>query len=310
MTIRVGWCLKIVLLSLPATDHAHNLELRQHEPRMTFPRVFQALTLSGLLGQRLLAQPLALSRYVYISIRRGCDTLGPLGPKKTGITRTAGESNTIRTGPMACEATCSTSRIYRPCLPSRCEGIDLRPFIRSGPDHGLLHPSQRVSFFSYKKKTETPRRLSLRKCSGLLGKDFRMTTTFHPVTLELIDEGQLLPSLQLDFDDLQDQFMRYCQEHGPKADKAVAVLTLKIKIGCQAGDRPKDNRYAIQAEIDKKMPKRPPTLTYALPAETQDGKTALHCQATGTNGGNPAQKLLNTLPENEPADLNEPGEET
>jgi hypothetical protein len=66
---------------------------------------------------------------------------------------------------------------------------------------------------------------------------FRMAATqFVPLTGQLVDEGVFLQDLNLELADLQDAIVKFVEQHGDRAEKAVAVLEVKIQLKVENAD--------------------------------------------------------------------------
>lgn len=122
--------------------------------------------------------------------------------------------------------------------------------------------------------------------------------SFQPVTLELIEEGNLLQDLNAELDRVQRQLCHYVDKHGSKAEKASASVSLKVTLRCESIE---DYRYSIKGEVGSKLPNRPPRLSLAMQLEDEPGQPCLFARAPGTSETHPRQSTIFS-PDHPPCD--------
>lgn len=119
-----------------------------------------------------------------------------------------------------------------------------------------------------------------------------MATTFVPLSLDLIQEGQFVLDINTDLQELQRKLIQYVNKHGDAATKAKGKLTIEILIGCA---NPEQEAYGIVTTITQSLPKRPPKASLAMSGEDQDGNLVLLVRNSGSDESNPEQgKLFKT----------------
>lgn len=114
---------------------------------------------------------------------------------------------------------------------------------------------------------------------------------FTPLTIGLIDEGRFMDEVERELDEVQRALIAYRQEHGMAAKGAKAEVNVKITLGC---DDPENELFSIRAEMKRKLPARPASVTLAMPAEADDGTATLFVRRSGSSTDEPAQGRLTT----------------
>ena len=97
-----------------------------------------------------------------------------------------------------------------------------------------------------------------------------MHSQFTPFTLDKLDKGKLLDEINHDMAKLQTEIAAYAERYGAEAEKAKAVLTLKIAVICVS---PASRQYAVKVESVTTMPKRPSDIAVAFLDEDEDAGT-------------------------------------
>ena len=118
-----------------------------------------------------------------------------------------------------------------------------------------------------------------------------MATKFVKLTLEGIDEGELLNDLDAEFSQLQSRFIAFCRQYREKADKATAELGIKLTLKCEDFE---NNLCSVKAAFTVKPPCRPATASSAIMDSDEDGDDVLFVQSSGSSRGNPRQRKLAT----------------
>jgi len=122
--------------------------------------------------------------------------------------------------------------------------------------------------------------------------------SYEPVTLNQVEEGKFLEDLEHEFAALQNKLCLFANQYGERADKSVAELVIKLKLGCVSA---KDGMYVIKSEIVQKTPPRPAHVSMAIQAEDDEGNLRLFAQPQGTADEDPHQTRLaldgNVIPE-------------
>ena len=119
-----------------------------------------------------------------------------------------------------------------------------------------------------------------------------MATTFVPLSSELIDEGEFIENLDKELAALQKTLASYVKEHGAKAEKAVAKLSIEISIKVQNTE---SEAYSITTAMKTTIPKRPATVSLAIGGIADDGSATLFVRRDGSDETRPEQgKLFKT----------------
>lgn len=112
----------------------------------------------------------------------------------------------------------------------------------------------------------------------------------EPLTLQRIEEGQLL----LDADEVliqaQRQLTAHVARYGPEAVKAAAEVTIKVKLSVHSVE---DQTYRVTSGVSVRLPGRPNVRTAAVGDDTERGPS-LFCRPTGTSTDSPRQRILAT----------------
>jgi hypothetical protein len=116
-----------------------------------------------------------------------------------------------------------------------------------------------------------------------------MATKFVPITLGLIEEGEFIEQLELEFKHLQQQLIAYRRQFGEKAKKAKAVLTAKVEM--QIID-PDDETYCVKTNIATTAPKRPSMVSLTIEGIDQTDGDVLFVRAEGSDADDPRQGKL------------------
>ena len=118
-----------------------------------------------------------------------------------------------------------------------------------------------------------------------------MATKFVPLTLEGIDEGELLGDLDQEFAQLQARFIAFCRQYRDRADKATAELGIKITLKLEDFE---SNICSVKAAVTVKPPCRPASVSSAIMDSDEEGDDVLFVQRSGSSTGNPRQQKLAT----------------
>ena len=119
-----------------------------------------------------------------------------------------------------------------------------------------------------------------------------MATTFVPLNASLIDEGEFVQNLDKELAALQKTLAAYVKEHGDKADKAVAKLSVEISLKVQNVE---GEAYSITTAMKTTIPKRPATVSLAIGGIDDDGSATLFVRQDGSDETRPEQgKLFKT----------------
>ena len=116
-------------------------------------------------------------------------------------------------------------------------------------------------------------------------------TQFVPLTGQLVDEGLFLQDLNMELAELQNAIVQFCEAHGDRAEKAVAVLEIKIALKVE---NPDDKAFSVKTTMKSKMPTRPASVSMAMGGSNDDGKMALFVRASGSDESYPKQMKLAT----------------
>ena len=114
---------------------------------------------------------------------------------------------------------------------------------------------------------------------------------FVPLTIDLVEEGELISDFNDSFRDLQTALIDYVAKHGENAEKAKAVITLKVTLGVASVH---DDQFTVASSLNVTMPKRPTRASLALSAVDDDGVPSLFARASGTTKEEPRQQRLCT----------------
>jgi len=118
-----------------------------------------------------------------------------------------------------------------------------------------------------------------------------MATKFVPLTLEGIDEGELLTDLDTEFTQLQSRFIAFCRQYREKSEKATAELCIKLTLKCEDFE---NNLCSVKAAFTVKPPCRPASVSSAIMDSDDEGDDTLFVQTSGSSFGNPRQRKLAT----------------
>jgi hypothetical protein len=110
------------------------------------------------------------------------------------------------------------------------------------------------------------------------GKVKIMATNFAPVELATLEQGEFFKKCEAAFKELQTELISHVEKHDLSA---TAATSIKVSVKY---DREK-KAYAIIAEVENKMPKKPSSVTSAFVGEDPkyDGRECLFASASGTN---------------------------
>jgi hypothetical protein len=92
---------------------------------------------------------------------------------------------------------------------------------------------------------------------------------FTPFELDKLNKTKLLDEINHDMAKLQEEMSSYALRYGAEAEKAKAVLTLKISIICMD---PVAKQFAVKVESSSTLPKRPADVAVAFIDEDESGK--------------------------------------
>jgi len=99
---------------------------------------------------------------------------------------------------------------------------------------------------------------------------------YRPFRLDSLNKGRLLDAINADMDELQRSMLEYVRRHGPAAEKAKAVLTIKISLCCVEPIVP---RFDVRVEPAITIPKSPPSVSTAeFEMDDKTGKPQLMVQ--------------------------------
>lgn len=116
-------------------------------------------------------------------------------------------------------------------------------------------------------------------------------TQFVPLTGQLVDEGVFLQDLNLELADLQDRIVKYVEQFGDNALKAVAKLDIQVALKVENTD---DKAFSVKTTIKTTMPKRPASVSMAMGGVDDGGKMALFVRSSGSDEVHPRQLKLAT----------------
>ena len=112
-----------------------------------------------------------------------------------------------------------------------------------------------------------------------------MATQFEKVFLGNIEQGEFVKNAEAAFQEIASAAIEHFRQYAKDCE---AGLDLKIKLS------QKDGAFTIVTDINKKLPKKPASVTTAM-AELdpeEDGKFCLFTQKGGTHRGNPRQLTI------------------
>lgn len=116
-------------------------------------------------------------------------------------------------------------------------------------------------------------------------------TQFVPLTGQLVDEGVFLQDLNMELADLQDRIVKYVEQFGDNALKAVAKLDIQVALKVENTD---DKAFSVKTTIKTTMPKRPASVSMAMGGVDDGGKMALFVRSSGSDEVHPRQLKLAT----------------
>lgn len=120
-----------------------------------------------------------------------------------------------------------------------------------------------------------------------------MAKTFKPITINLIEEGRLVASLDEELARVTRALIGHVKKYGKDAaKKARAELALKIVVRFEGGEDASD--YSVSAAISGKLPGRPVHATLALHEQEQTGEDTLFVRASGSSTDSPRQMRIAT----------------
>lgn len=112
---------------------------------------------------------------------------------------------------------------------------------------------------------------------------------FEPLTLGLVEQGDLLDESNRAFQDMHRQLCRFVEHYGERAKGAAAEMTITIKLKCESVD---DRVFGVEGTYKTKMPSRPARNTKAIQVTEDDGTTMLMVRSSGSTPGDPNQLHL------------------
>lgn len=120
-----------------------------------------------------------------------------------------------------------------------------------------------------------------------------MATKFVPVDLSCLEEGNFLNDANSTFQKLQQDFLKYCEMYGTKADKSKFSMQMEVTVKCVDQDR---EIFVIHSDLSYKMPNRPTEVTSAMPEFTDDipPRHTLFVKRSGGDSHDPRQMKLAT----------------
>lgn len=114
---------------------------------------------------------------------------------------------------------------------------------------------------------------------------------YRPLTLGLIEQGQLERDFNEEFLKVQQRLCAYVDAWGERAGKAKAEVTLKLTM---VADRPEDFLFSVKGSITHKLPSRPARITSCFSDKGEDGQPCLFSRASGTTPGEVRQAVIFT----------------
>ena len=130
-----------------------------------------------------------------------------------------------------------------------------------------------------------------------------MHSQFTPFELDKLNKAKLLDEINHDMASLQESMLRYADRYGAEAQKAKAVLTLKIAIICVDPDA---KQFAVKVESASTQPKRPADVAVAFIDEDEDtGQTSMMVRTFANRKEDKGPKLPFNQPETIDADTGE-----
>ncbi len=111
-------------------------------------------------------------------------------------------------------------------------------------------------------------------------------TTFAPLSLELINEGQFMERVNDSLLEMQQQLERFRIEHKESSQKARAKLSIEVELVVVDHQ---DGGYGIKATYKSVLPRHPASTSLAMAGETQDGRPALMVRQSGSDRDSPRQ---------------------
>lgn len=120
-----------------------------------------------------------------------------------------------------------------------------------------------------------------------------MAARFEPMTLAHVEEGHCLKDFENYFAGLQERLELFVAKYGARAVKAKAKITLTLTVEVSAVEE-HETSYKVLSDISTKEPGRPQRMTMALSGESETGRPALVCRASGSSPGNPRQLKMAT----------------
>lgn len=112
---------------------------------------------------------------------------------------------------------------------------------------------------------------------------------YVPLELELIEEGQLLPTINDCLKQIQTQLVRHARQYREKAKGDKAKVSVEI---CLSVDDPETEVYGIVCRIKKTVPSPPARGTLAIGGRTQDERDCLFVRDSGSSYDDPRQGIL------------------
>jgi hypothetical protein len=106
--------------------------------------------------------------------------------------------------------------------------------------------------------------------------------------LDKLNKGKLLEEINHDMIALQHAMAEYAQRYGAEAEKAKAVLTVKIAIICQD---PATHQFAVKVESSSTLPKRPCDIAVAFIDKDEDSGESEMVVRTFAERKDPGPKL-------------------
>ena len=112
---------------------------------------------------------------------------------------------------------------------------------------------------------------------------------FVPLSLELINEGDLLRDFNQKIIDGSEELLAYRERHGDISSEGKEItISLKVKIKL---DNPQEDFYSIKGEIEMKVPNPPAKVSLGLQRES-GGVQKLMVQDSGSTKDDPKQMKL------------------
>lgn len=116
-----------------------------------------------------------------------------------------------------------------------------------------------------------------------------MHSKFTPFELDKLNEGKLLAEINHDMAKLQAEMIAYAQRYGAEAEKAKAVLNVKLSVICVDPD---SHQFAVRVESATTLPKRPADVAVAfIDEDAESGSSEMLVRTFAARTSDPGPKL-------------------